>query len=100
MSADIIVTMELVLKPEAVSKFAQMDKATLEGTRNFPGCRGVQIVMHKDEPARILFIERWESEEAYRSYIDWRSESGQFQGLQAISTRINVDIWPQTIVSV
>lgn len=100
MATDVIVTMDLLLTPEAGPHFARMDPGGLEGTRNFPGCRAVQIVMHKDEPNRFMFVERWESEEAYRSYIDWRKESGEFQALEAMATSIKIDIWPHTIVSV
>lgn len=100
MSADIIVTMDLAVKPEAAPGFAQMDAKGLKGTRTFPGCRGVQIVQNKDDACRFLFIERWESEDAYRKYIAWRSESGQFQALEGMTTAIKVDIWPLTIATV
>lgn len=78
MDQDVVVTMDIALQPENAERFAQMDQAGLEGTRNFPGCRGVQIVRHKDDANRFLFLERWESEQAYRDYIAWRTESGQF----------------------
>jgi len=100
MAADVLVTMDITLKPEAGPHFARTDETALEGTRNFPGCRGVQIVLHKDDAHRFLFVERWESEQAYRDYIAWRSESGQFQALQDMATSMKVDIWPQTIVSI
>jgi quinol monooxygenase YgiN len=100
MTSEVIVTMDLTLTPEAGPHFARLDPSGLEGTRNFPGCRAVQIVMHKDDANRFMFIERWESEDAYRSYIAWRTESGEFQALEAMATSIKVDIWPQTIVAV
>lgn len=100
MSADILVTMDLTLNPEAGPGFASMDPKGLEGTRNFPGCRGVQIVLHKDDAHRFLFVERWESEEAYRNYIAWRRESGEFQALESMATSIKIDIWPRTIIAV
>lgn len=100
MSSDVVVTMDLTLTPDAGPRFAQMDHTALEGTRNFAGCREVRIVRHKDDAHRFLFVERWESEEAYRNYIAWRTESGEFQALQAMAVSIRVDIWPQTIVAV
>jgi quinol monooxygenase YgiN len=100
MDQDVVVTMDIALKPENSERFAQMDKAGLEGTRNFSGCRGVQIVRHKDDANRFLFVERWESEQAYRDYIAWRTESGQFQALQQMAVSVDVDIWPQTVITV
>jgi len=100
MNTDLVVTMDITLTPEAGPHFARMDPAGLEGTRNFAGCRGVQIVMHKDDAHRFLFVERWESEQAYRDYIAWRSESGEFQALQAMATSLKVDVWPQTIAAI
>lgn len=100
MSSDVIVTMDLTFSPEIAPRFARMDASGLEGTRNFPGCRAVQIVRHKDDVNRFMFVERWESEEAYRAYIAWRTESGEFQALQSMAASITVDIWPQTIVAV
>lgn len=100
MNSDVVVTMDLTLTPEAGPHFAQMDHSALEGTRKFPGCRGVQIVAHKEDAHRFLFVERWESEEAYRSYIAWRSERGEFQALEAMAASMKVDIWPRTLVAV
>jgi quinol monooxygenase YgiN len=100
MNGDVVVTMDVVLKPEHSARFAQMDPAGLEGTKNFPGCRGVQIVRHKDDANRFLFLERWENEQAYRDYIAWRTESGQFQSLQQMVISIDINIWPQTVITV
>jgi quinol monooxygenase YgiN len=100
MNQDVVVTMDIALKPEAAEHFAQMDKTAFEGTRNFPGCRGVQIVRHKDDSSRFLFLERWETEQAYHDYIAWRTESGQLQGLQQMAVSITIDIWPQTVITV
>lgn len=100
MNQDVVVTMDVALKPDTSERFAHLDQAALEGTRNFPGCRGVQIVRHKDDPNRFLFVERWETEQAYTDYIAWRTERGEFQGLQQMAVSVDVDIWPQTVLTV
>jgi quinol monooxygenase YgiN len=99
MTQDVTVTFEITLKPEAAEGFGRMGGEGLQATRDFPGCREVRIVRHKEDSCRFLFIERWESEEAYRSYIAWRTERGEFQGLQAMATRIETDIWPQVVAT-
>lgn len=100
MTQDVVVTMAMTLPPEAAARFAQLDPAGLAATKDFPGCRGVRIVLHKDDPTRFLFIERWETEQAYHDYIAWRSERGEFQALEAIALSMTIDVWPRTIVDV
>lgn len=77
-----------------------MDASGLKDTREFSGCQGVEIVRHQDDPTRFLFIERWDSEQDYRNYIAWRTEGGQFQALQAMAVSLDVNIWPQTVLTV
>lgn len=100
MNDDVTVTLEITLKPESVEGFSRMGGEGLEATKNFPGCREVRIVQHKDNPCRFLFVERWESEEAYRSYIAWRTERGEFQGMQVMATNIGTNIWSRLIAAV
>ena len=100
MTQDVMVTMAMTLPPEAAAGFAKLDPAGLAATRQFPGCLGVRIVMHKDDPTRFLFIERWETEQAYHDYIAWRSERGEFQALESMALSIAIDVWPHTIVDV
>jgi quinol monooxygenase YgiN len=100
MSEEIIVTMEVTVHAQGAQCFAQMDGEALRDTRHFQGCNSVRIMRNKDDPTRFLFIESWTSEQAYRNYIAWRSESGQFQVLQALASAMDIKIWPQTIASV
>lgn len=98
MSQDVTITLSLTLPAEAVEGFRQMGSKGLEATKTFPGCKDVRIVQHKDDPCRFLFVELWESEEAYNAYVAWRTERGEFTALQSIATRIETDVWP-TIVA-
>jgi quinol monooxygenase YgiN len=99
MTDDVTVTFEITLPPEAADGFSRMSSEGLQATRDFPGCRDVRIVRHKDDPCRFLFVERWDSEDAYRAYIAWRTERGEFQGLQAMAKKIETNIWPQVIAT-
>jgi len=96
---EVTVTFEITLKPEAAEPFSQMGSQGLEATKDFPGCREVRIIRHKEDLCRFLFIERWENEEAYRAYIAWRTGRGEFQGLQAMATKIETNIWPTVIAT-
>lgn len=99
MTQDVTVTVDILLKPEAAEGFSRMGGEGLQATRDFPGCREVRIIRHNDDSSRFLFVERWENEEAYRNYIAWRTERGEFQGLQAMAVRIETNIWPEVIAT-
>ncbi len=95
----ITVTVELAMTPQAAEGFSQMGSAGLEATRNFPGFREVQILRDKDDPCRFIFIERWESEQAYNDYVAFRTERGEYQSLQKMATTLQTRIWPHVIAA-
>jgi heme-degrading monooxygenase HmoA len=99
MTEEVMVTLDITLKPEAAEGFARTGNAGLAAARAFPGFREVRIIRHKDDPCRFLFVQRWESEAAYDAYIAWRAERGEYQGLQAVATSVETHIWPQTVAS-
>ncbi|CAN7539246.1 antibiotic biosynthesis monooxygenase [Phenylobacterium sp. LjRoot219] len=87
------ITFELDLKPEMVGPFMG-STAMFETVATFPGFRRIRLVQHRDDPTRMLFIERWDSEAAYRGYLDWQTERGGMDGMRQISTRMQIDVWP------
>ena len=93
----VTITFELRLKPEAVDFFKGAAAGMLEGAKSFAGFRTIRIVQHKDDPTRILFVERWESEEAYASYIAWRASRGELEGLKAFAVSAETDVWPNLV---
>jgi heme-degrading monooxygenase HmoA len=99
MTEEVMVTLDITLKPEAALGFARTGNAELAATREFPGFREVRIVRHKGDPCRFFFVQRWESEAAYDAYIAWRTERGEYQRLQAVATGVETNIWPQTVAS-
>lgn len=99
MTQEVTITLEITLQPEAVEVFSQVCGEGLKATKEFPGCREVRIVQHKDEPNRFLFVERWDSEEAYQNYVTWRTERGEIQGMQAMATKIETSIWPTVVAT-
>ena len=69
MSEGVTITFEMKLKPEAAAMFPQMGPQILASPSEFPGFRSLRIVQHKDDPTRIMFIEKWDREEDYKAYI-------------------------------
>jgi heme-degrading monooxygenase HmoA len=93
----VTITFELRLKPEAVEFFKGAAAGMLEGAKDRPGFRNVRVVQHKDDPTRMLFVERWESVPAYRDYIAWRASRGEMEGLKAFATGTDANAWPTLV---
>ncbi len=48
----------------------------LPDTRSFDGCVDIYVTRDLDDPAKIVFIELWESRNHYEKYLAWRTERG------------------------
>jgi quinol monooxygenase YgiN len=49
--------------------------ATLTGTRAFPGCLSVTVLVDSEDPAHVVVYETWESIERDRAYRAWRASA-------------------------
>ena len=94
---EIVVTLNVKLKPEAAEGFCGLLPEMIKDTAQRPGFVGIQIVRHKDDPNEVLFIERWASEQTYYDYIAWRTERGDMDGAAAVlAEEAKLDFWPTT----
>lgn len=94
----VTVTLELTLKPEAVNTFCAQISEALEDTRKFAGFVDICIRRHADDPARIIFVEEWETRAAYEAYIAFRTETGMMDSMAEILTLPpRLDIWDQRV---
>ncbi|CAN5352663.1 hypothetical protein BH09ACT10_BH09ACT10_20100 [soil metagenome] len=66
--------LEMRLVPETVDAALPVIHEMLKGTRSFPGNVGLDVWIDKDDPAHLILIETWESEEADTAYRLWRRE--------------------------
>jgi heme-degrading monooxygenase HmoA len=96
----ITITFELRLKPEVVSGFLEGFPHMIKETSEFPGFRSIRVVQHKDDPARVLLVEHWDSEDAYNKYIAWRAERGDFDTLGQVTNSTEVNVWPTLVVQI
>ena len=97
MMQEVMVTLDITMTPEAAEHLVTSGNDGLAASRGFTGFREVRVVRHEHDPCRFLFIQRWESEASYRSYIQWRTDRGEFQALNAAAIRVETNLWPQTI---
>jgi quinol monooxygenase YgiN len=68
--------LEVQLKPDAVEEGIAALNAILVDTRAFEGNEGVLVIQDKDDPARLVAVETWESLEADAKYREWRAGEG------------------------
>jgi quinol monooxygenase YgiN len=93
------VTLSLKVKPEIVEGFCAALPDKITETTQRPGFRDLCIVRHATDPTAVMFIETWDSEQAYHDYIQWRTERGEMERLTAISmSPPQLDFWPVTVV--
>jgi quinol monooxygenase YgiN len=65
--------LDLQLKPDALESAHAILHATLTGTRAFPGCLGVTVLVDSADPAHVVVSETWESIERDQAYRAWRA---------------------------
>lgn len=69
----IIATLELNLLPSAVADAPRVIHETLQATRAFPGCQGVEVIIDTTDETHVILLERWESMEHDAAYRAWRA---------------------------
>ena len=65
--------LDLQLKADSLETAHKVLHATLTGTRAFPGCLDVTVLVDSDDPAHVVVYETWESIEHDRAYRAWRA---------------------------
>ena len=65
--------LDLQLRADSLDTAHKVIHATLTATRAFPGCVDVTVLVDSDDPAHVVFYERWESIEHDRAYRAWRA---------------------------
>jgi quinol monooxygenase YgiN len=76
--------LELQLKADSLETAHEVIHATLTGTRAFPGCLDVTVLIDSDDPAHVVIYENWESIEHDRAYRAWRATPEGASGLGPI----------------
>ncbi|HEY3736580.1 MAG TPA: antibiotic biosynthesis monooxygenase family protein [Jatrophihabitans sp.] len=64
--------LHLKLKGDDLEQAYAVVHATLDDSRAFPGCEGLDVFVNADDPTHLIVLERWESEEDDVAYHEWR----------------------------
>jgi quinol monooxygenase YgiN len=51
----------------------------LAGTRGFPGCLGLDVLIDRDDSHQVVLVVRWEDDDAYVAYRQWRAGPGSVE---------------------
>ncbi len=78
----LVVTSELSIREGKLDEFLSLVNTGLEVSRNFSGNQSFDIYLEKENSGKVLFIERWESEQHFQKYFLWRLEQGDLDDLE------------------
>lgn len=97
--SDVMVTLDLDVKAEAIDAMCAGLPEMIKDTAKRPGFIEIRIVRQAGTN-RVLFVERWASEQAYNDYIAWRTERGDMDGFaQALNAPPQMTIWATTVAT-
>lgn len=98
--SQVTITLGFTFTDEAIQPFCDNLPSMLQDTAKRPGFIDIKVVRHKDDPNRVLFVETWQSEQAYTDYIAWRTERGDMEKMStALSAPPQMDVWPSVVAS-
>ncbi|QND54494.1 hypothetical protein HB779_21505 (plasmid) [Phyllobacterium sp. 628] len=69
MISSVTVTVMVEIRPDAWSGYLKHLSDLLKDARTFPGLQDIRVVEHKQQPNKILFIEKWNTEADYDAYV-------------------------------
>ena len=65
--------LDLTLRPESVAEAHGVIRETLEATRAFDGCLGVEVLVDSDDETHVVLLEQWHSLDRDAAYRAWRA---------------------------
>ena len=101
MNDGILVTVIHSLKEGTEDEYFKLLSEGLKDTAAAKGFRSLQCMRNKENPNQFIFIEYWDTEEDYKSYLVWRQQTDT---MATIGTMIDGEVefgyWTETLVSV
>lgn len=79
--------LDVQFKPESLDEGLEVLRRELPRTRAFDGCESVTVVQDRDDPTRVLAVERWVSLDADAAYRTWRAGEGAITEMPSLVAR-------------
>lgn len=70
-------------RPEAATDFAALLQQVRKALPTVPGCRGVRVFAHANDPHRFSLLEEWDSVSSHQSHIETVVASGEWSRIRA-----------------
>ena len=61
-------------------------REALPATRQYDGCKHVNLCLGLDDTTQVILTPEWESEEKHLAYIQFRTEDGSLDKIRALVT--------------
>lgn len=94
----VVILLTATLREGAEPIVRELLKEILPVSLAYEGCMGMTQHFKQDGSRKFLMIERWQSFEHYRRYVEWRDSTGDLERLIVqLEGPPNVDSWPLEI---
>ena len=81
----ILVTGTVTAKPDTVAEMTRVALEHVHRSRREPGCISHEVAVDPENPLRLIFLERWESEVALAAHFALGESRAMFKTLQALA---------------
>src|SRR3546814_20394435 len=92
-SDGVIITVDMVIKPEFSEAVRSGIPAMLKDTARFKGLRSIRVVQHPHDPHHVLIVEHWDCECDYKTYSAWPDRHGALSTPLALRPTTRMDGW-------
>jgi quinol monooxygenase YgiN len=82
----ILVTGTVTARPETVAEMTRVALEHVHRSRLEPGCISHEVAVDPENPLRLVFLERWESEAALKAHFTLPRSRALFKALQALAS--------------
>ncbi|HEX4376712.1 MAG TPA: antibiotic biosynthesis monooxygenase family protein [Steroidobacteraceae bacterium] len=99
MSDGVIITIDMVIKPEFAEQVIAGIPRMFEDTVRFEGFRSIRVVRHQHASNHLLIVEHWDTEAHYQAYQAWRNRGGDMDAAMELLQSYRYDAWPALVGS-
>lgn len=78
----VTVLLDFHVRPDELATAEAVITRLLPDTRGFDGCIALDVTRDIADPTHFVFLERWDSVEAYEAYEAWRVTPEGWSGLR------------------
>lgn len=72
----VMVLLEAPVKAEEISNMKSYLAEIFPETREYDGCRAIDVYFNTEDEDSIVLVEHWDSRAHHEKYLHWRTESG------------------------